>query len=279
MFNHALCVFSDFRPKCTTKPYKPTHVPSLSSCTQCPRVYMSKNSLRRHVRENHSSTPKKVKVPTKCPECTNLYTTKKGLKDHFAAWHNMPKIYFCSWCDKKYLNKIRGTQHITSQHGGDATLIPREAEVAHVPDKWSKPFEASTIKRCKVNIIHATEEMKNKKTKAYRGPQTKEGMLFLMDPTQKINSHNKHSSYTSANKTINPTGEGFSRDLDQMASQIEEGLTSPHVVPSLPDISKDFELSDDSEIEPEATTIPSIDPKIVLALLNTELALSDESSR
>jgi hypothetical protein len=174
---------------------------------------------------------------------------------------------------------VFGTQSITSQHDGDATLIPRNAEyVAQVPDKWSKPFEASSSKKCKVNIIHATEETKCKKTKVYRGPQTEESTLFLMDPTQKTSTSKKHSSHTSAYKNPDPTGEGSSKDLDHMASLVEEELTNPHEVPSLPDLSKDIDLTDDSETEPEVTPTPSADPKKILAILNIELALSDESS-
>jgi hypothetical protein len=98
-----------------------------------------------------------------------------------------------------------------------------------------------------------------------------------MDPTQKTSSTMKHSSQTSTNKMIKPTGEGSSKELDHMAARIEEELTNPHMVPSLPDLNKDLDLSDDSETEPEITTTLSIDPKTTLALLSMELALSDES--
>ena len=156
----------------------------------CPKVYLSKDSLCRHMRENHSTTTKKAKTTIKCPECSNTYTPKSGLNSHFKTWHNMPYIHVCSWCDKRYLSKALGLQHIKTQHDGDASFIARNAEfVAQAPNKWVKPFEAVMSKQCKVNIVYPTSEDKAKKAKIYKGPMSGEETTFLINPTTKTTSN------------------------------------------------------------------------------------------
>jgi hypothetical protein len=128
-----------------------------------------------------------------------------------------------------------------------------------------------------VNIIHGKDDTKDKKPRIYRGPQTQDTTIFLLDPTSKLKTQTKHSS-SGVHETQDKTNLATTNELSKMAQEVEDMLQlTPQQVPSPNSLEQDLTLSDDSDAELETMYFnPPTNQE--LAKLSQELDLSDDSS-
>ncbi|XP_037296112.1 zinc finger protein 84-like isoform X2 [Manduca sexta] len=88
--------------------YKATHASFV--CDHCGKRCFSKHTLEKHM---SSSKPK-----VQCPECSNVYSRKVYMMNHYRHVHVKRTNYYCSICDKYFLNNTRYKGHMRSNHEG-----------------------------------------------------------------------------------------------------------------------------------------------------------------
>ena len=86
----------------------------LFMCDQCPNVYRSKDSLKKHIRVIHSGKPaKKIR---KCPHCEKEFITIPCLKEHIAVKHEGNTPYKCPQCQRAFGTMDRLKTHERNVH-------------------------------------------------------------------------------------------------------------------------------------------------------------------
>jgi hypothetical protein len=230
-------------------PYANTH-----KCSLCKKYYVSKSSLTRHHREIHSLTYVKPKTQIECTECGRIFTSTRGWKKHDDTWHATPKIYQCSWCERTYLSKTRGSLHVKENHDGTATLLTKDANYKPLPPKeWFRPFE-STSKQIKMNIVH--KDTTTCKTKKFHGPTNTKGERLTIElPTErKQHTYRQHPSSSQTQQIhLKKNTTHNNKDIDRMALSIENLLS-----PIMKDLMNTRPLSPIEDNQMDVTPIPSL---------------------
>ncbi|XP_026325563.1 zinc finger protein 287-like [Hyposmocoma kahamanoa] len=100
--------------------YAPTEA---NYCAPCDKQFANDAQYRYHIstsvahsRERRTNMKKKEKV--KCPQCPNLYHRRSCMMNHFRHVHLKQTKYFCSICERYFLNSTRLIDHRREKHEG-----------------------------------------------------------------------------------------------------------------------------------------------------------------
>ena len=87
-------------------------------CDQCPNVYISQLSLKKHINTAHSGKVYPTPSPKnrKCPFCEKVFTTLTSYKEHLKVKHENSTPYKCSQCHRSYGTKARLKTHQRNMH-------------------------------------------------------------------------------------------------------------------------------------------------------------------
>ncbi|CAB3246545.1 unnamed protein product [Arctia plantaginis] len=94
--------------------------PEDAYCVLCDKQFHSAPVYRRHLRDAtahaHETASSVKKVP--CPECGNLYSRRAYMMNHYRHVHMNQSKYYCSHCDRHFLNRTRYVEHVRYNHEG-----------------------------------------------------------------------------------------------------------------------------------------------------------------
>ncbi|CAG9119895.1 unnamed protein product [Plutella xylostella] len=94
--------------------YKPPSPPAGRNfaCQLCPRTYTSSNSLRCHMKRNHSEK----KPPTHaCPVCDKVFSQKSVLTRHLVV-HTGARAHACPLCARRFAQPATRDTHYRRVH-------------------------------------------------------------------------------------------------------------------------------------------------------------------
>lgn len=91
--------FKKFMFQAILNTHKLTHVAIEFSCSECPKVFISRHGLTRHVKFKHNEPHLK---PFKCELCEKSFKENTTLKSHFRAVHLQLKPFECVRCKWKF---------------------------------------------------------------------------------------------------------------------------------------------------------------------------------
>lgn len=83
------------------------------TCTICTKDCLSFVNLKKHLADDHGTTPIANENPLKCPSCPKRYRQEHSLKQHLFKSHNVPEAYNfeCKICKKSFKCKENLVQH------------------------------------------------------------------------------------------------------------------------------------------------------------------------
>ena len=87
----------------------------LFMCDQCPNVYLSKLSMKKHMKCVHLNKPV-MKKTRQCPHCDKTFTTITCYKEHLAVKHEKNTPFKCDHCHRSYGTQDRLKVHKRNMH-------------------------------------------------------------------------------------------------------------------------------------------------------------------
>ena len=83
-------------------------------CSYCPLSFSRRDSMQRHVQQQHSKTP----LQFTCPECSQGFTTKHQMKVHLATvCAEVKPCYQCWYCNASFTRQNNRQMHMRNVHG------------------------------------------------------------------------------------------------------------------------------------------------------------------
>ena len=93
----------------------PGQVKAKHKCKLCDKVYCRKESVRRHIREDHEGRkPAKNGETFQCQQCDKAYDRKDTLRRHVRIVHEAAQAGYCDSCDGAFFRDI--TRHVIVAH-------------------------------------------------------------------------------------------------------------------------------------------------------------------
>ncbi|XP_021958762.1 zinc finger protein 519 isoform X2 [Folsomia candida] len=85
-------------------------------CDQCPKEYLSAETLKNHVEFVHT-----ISKRFECLVCKKLFPRKAYLEDHTRVSHTGEKPFACKFCDYKYGRRNTLSRHVRLKHPKNTT--------------------------------------------------------------------------------------------------------------------------------------------------------------
>ena len=155
----------------------PGQVRPKHKCKLCDKVYCRKESVRRHIREDHEGRKQAQSGETyKCQQCDKVYGRKDALRRHVRLIHEAVQAGYCDSCDGAFFRDI--TRHVIVAH----TNQEKPVECPDCGKTIGKNYslkrhlrdcrEAMTPKLCDLcgASCENKEELKKHKKKAHKNP-------------------------------------------------------------------------------------------------------------
>ena len=93
----------------------PGQIKAKHKCKLCDKVYCRKESVRRHIREDHEGRkPAKNGETFQCQQCDKAYDRKDTLRRHVRIVHEAAQAGYCDSCDGAFFRDI--TRHVIVAH-------------------------------------------------------------------------------------------------------------------------------------------------------------------
>ncbi|KAG6459889.1 hypothetical protein O3G_MSEX011641 [Manduca sexta] len=94
----------------------------LAYCAPCDKQFTTRGLYYQHLSRSSKHAAERTvnssKPKVQCPECSNVYSRKVYMMNHYRHVHVKRTNYYCSICDKYFLNNTRYKGHMRSNHEG-----------------------------------------------------------------------------------------------------------------------------------------------------------------
>ncbi|XP_037296144.1 oocyte zinc finger protein XlCOF6-like isoform X3 [Manduca sexta] len=94
----------------------------LAYCVPCDKQFTTRGLYYQHLSRSSKHAAERTvnssKPKVQCPECSNVYSRKVYMMNHYRHVHVKRTNYYCSICDKYFLNNTRYKGHMRSNHEG-----------------------------------------------------------------------------------------------------------------------------------------------------------------
>jgi hypothetical protein len=127
-------------------------------CQKCPKIYLFKRSLVRHIRSEHLNIPvvvrkhaqlnKSLNIVFHCEKCSNVYYCKNTFINHYRSKH-LNILRACPECDKIFTTAGGLSHHKSSIH----------AKILHQCEQCSKTFYRKTNLQDHIRNVHQKEQL------------------------------------------------------------------------------------------------------------------------
>ncbi|XP_017783481.1 PREDICTED: zinc finger protein 425-like [Nicrophorus vespilloides] len=86
-------------------------------CPQCPKFYLRKNTIKRHLRYECGKQPQfRFSGGVRCPKCDRTYKWHKTMKRHLTYECGILPKFVCKFCSKAFYQKYALKTHLRGFH-------------------------------------------------------------------------------------------------------------------------------------------------------------------
>ena len=99
-------------------------------CRLCPKVFLYRFNLNRHLRSNHSAKSSALtnvflkKLGFSCKFCPSVFENKWLLKRHSDSVHDSGVLFPCDRCEKTFGREDNRRRHMISTHEAQEFICP-----------------------------------------------------------------------------------------------------------------------------------------------------------
>jgi uncharacterized Zn-finger protein len=136
-------------------------------CAVCPNTFISKKTLKVHLKNAHQISPEKKEHVYKCGQCDQRFRNLTEVNSHRERDHQAETTHLCVYCLKLFGSGDELFHHLKEDHGfPDISGKYRTPATTKAPEETSldgcfKVYRFESVDECDVDLLQFMVERKS----------------------------------------------------------------------------------------------------------------------